>query len=214
MRVTPKKTSKITNIITKHIKDNIRIYIIISLFLLIGIILGVVLVNNITETQMLEIKNYLTDFINSLKNGEKINNTEILKNSFINNLLLVFIMWFVGSTVIGIPIVIGIVVIRGLTFGYTISSVLISFSLTKSLIFISTSMLLHNLLFFPCLTALAVSGVKLYKSIMKDKRKENIKLEIIRHTAFSFVILIILTITSFVETYISNNLLLLCIQYI
>ena len=76
----------------------------------------------------------------------------------------------------------------------------------KGILFFITTMLLQNLIFIPCMLALAVSGIKLYKSIMKDKRKENIKFEIFRHTMFSFMILILLMISSVIETYISTNL--------
>ena len=213
MRVIPKKNSKITTLIINHIRDNLKLYIIISLFLLIGIVLGVIFVNNMTETQNQEVRTYITKFTNSLKNGSTINNIELLKNSIINNLILVFLMWLVGSTVIGVPIVIGIVVIRGFCFGYTISSILTTFSVGKGILFFTTTMLLQNIIFLPCLVALAVSGLKLYKSIMKDKRKENIKIEIFRHTIFCLIILAVLVVTSFIEAYISNNLLLLCIQY-
>lgn len=213
MRALPKKTSKITNLIIEHIKDNLKLYIITSIFLLIGTVLGVIFVNNMNETQNQEIKTYIVEFTNLLKNGSTINNTELLKNSFINNLLLVLLMWLVGSTVIGVPIVIGIVLIRGFCFGYTISSILITFSLGKGILFIIITMLLQNIIFIPCLIALAVSGLKLYQSIMKDKRKENIKIEIFRHTIFCLMILIALAISSFIEVYISNNLLTLFIQY-
>lgn len=213
MRTIPKKNSKITTLITNHIRDNLKLYIIISLFLLIGIVLGVIFVNSMTETQNEEVKTYITEFTNSLKNGSKIDNIELLKNSVINNLILVFLMWLVGSTVIGVPIVIGIVVIRGFCLGYTLSAILVTFSLGKGILFFTTTMLLQNIIFLPCLVALAVSGLKLYKSIMKDRCKENIKIEIFRHTIFCLIILTVLAVESFVEAYISNNLLLLCIQY-
>ncbi len=41
---------------------------------------------------------------------------------------------------------------------------------------------------------------------MKDRRRENIKLEILRHTCFSAAISIMLFVSSIVETYISSNL--------
>ena len=75
-------------------------------------------------------------------------------------------------------------------------------------------MLLQNILFIPCMIALAVSGMKLHNSIMEDKRKENIKLEILRHTLFSIFILIILIFSSFIEVYFSKNILLLIIKYL
>ena len=41
---------------------------------------------------------------------------------------------------------------------------------------------------------------------MKDKRRENIKLEIIRHTIFSGFIGIFIIVGGLIETYISTNL--------
>mgnify|MGYP001719959996 len=61
---------------------------------------------------------------------------------------------------------------------------------------------------------MAVSSVNLYKVIVKDKRRENIKVEIARHTIFSVIILILLIASSFVETYLSNTLLEVCITLI
>ena len=53
---------------------------------------------------------------------------------------------------------------------------------------------------------LAVNGIKLYSQIMEDRRKDNIKLQILRHTIFSILMLAILVIAAFIETYISGNL--------
>ena len=213
MRVLPKKTSKLTSLIINHIKENLKAYIIISFILLIGIILGIIFINHMTDSRSQEVKNYLTNFINSLKSGSTIDNGQLLKKSIGNNLFLVLFMWFVGSTVIGIPIVIGMVAFRGFCLGYTISASVAVFGTGKGILFFVTSMLLQNLIFLPCMMALAVSGIKLYKSIMKDKRKENIKFEIFRHTIFSLIILIALLLSSVIETYVSTNLLMLCISY-
>ena len=56
--------------------------------------------------------------------------------------------------------------------------------------------------------------MKLYKAIIKDKKRETIKLEIPRHTVFSLIILIVLEISSFVEVYVSTNLLGLCSKFL
>lgn len=83
----------------------------------------------------------------------------------------------------------------------------------KGITFVLISMLLQNIIFIPAILALAVSGFKLYKSIVKDNRKENVKLEILRHTVFSLVMLAVLIISSLVETLISTNLLKIFIKY-
>ena len=213
MRVIPKKTSKVTEVIKSHVTENLKAYIIVSIILLIGITLGVMFVNNMSEAQAQDIQTYLQSFTGSLKEGKAVNTGELLRKSLGNNLLLVFLMWFVGSTVIGIPIVLGIVAFRGFCLGYTISTAIKIWGTGKGVLFFATTMLLQNLIAIPCIIALAVSGIKLYKSIIKDKRRENIKIEIIRHTIFSLVMLAILAISSIIETYLSTNLLVLCKSY-
>ena len=83
----------------------------------------------------------------------------------------------------------------------------------KGLGFVFSILLLQNIIFIPTLVALAVSGFKLYKSIVKDKRKENVKLEILRHTVFSILMLILLLISSLIEIFVSTNILKIVIKY-
>ena len=213
MRVTVKKNHKIANLLKNHVRENLKQYCIVSMLLLIGIILGVVFINQIGDAQKEEIQNYFNQFVTSLKEGTKIDTIALMKKTVWNNLGLAILMWFVGSTVIGIPIVLGIVAYRGFCLGYSISSAIAVWGTGNGTMFFITSMLLQNLIFIPCILALAVSGMKLYQSIMKDKRKENIKTEIVRHTLFSLLILGLLFIAALVETYISSNLLMLYVPY-
>ena len=113
----------------------------------------------------------------------------------------------------GLPIVFGIVLYRGFALGYTISTFVSTIGFSKGLLFILISILLQNMIFIPVILALGVSGFKLYKSIIKDKRKENIKLEMIRHTMFCSIMLLLLIVSSFIESFISTNILKIFIKY-
>lgn len=208
------KESFFKNVIFSHIKNNAKEYIIISILFIIGIIIGVFFINNVSEVEQTEIHEYITSFITSLKENQEIDEISLLKSSIFKNVGLAVLLWFIGSTVIGISIVYLIVCFRGFILGYTVSSAISILGISKGMIFISTSLLLQTILVIPSILALAVSGIKLYNSIMKDKRRENIKLEIVRHTVFSLVILIILLISSLIEVYVSKNLLLLSIKYL
>ena len=73
--------------------------------------------------------------------------------------------------------------------------------------------LASSIFIIPAILGLGVSGFKLYKSIIKDNRKENIKLEILRHTVFSLIMLILLLIASLIEVFISINFLKVIIKY-
>jgi uncharacterized membrane protein SpoIIM required for sporulation len=84
----------------------------------------------------------------------------------------------------------------------------------KGIIFCILTLFLQNLLFIPALLTMGVSSIKLYKSIINDRRKENIKVEIINHTLIIFTMIIALIISSFIENEISIRLLKIGIKYI
>ena len=208
-----KKQLKILKIIKEHVMNNKKDYIIIFLIFVIGIFSGVFFMNHLQETPKTEITNYLNQFIEKFKGLEKVNNMELLKNSVIQNIGLAIMIWFFGTTVIGIPIVFAIVLYRGFCLGYTISLCITIMGLGKGISFILVAVVLQNILLIPAILALAVSGIKLYKSIVKDKTKENVKIEILRHTVFSTIMLIITVMASVIEVFMSTNILKLVIKY-
>lgn len=212
-KIENKRKSKIVESIGKIVKNNIKEYIIISLIFLIGIFLGVMFINNLEETQKNEITTYITTYIEAFKQSDSSSNITLLQNNIRDNIILTLIIWFIGSTIIGIPIVFGIIAFRGFCLGYTISSITIVFGVGKGIVFTTTSIIMQNILFIPAIISLGVSALKVYKSIYSDKRKENIKLEIMRHTIFSAIILIVLIVSAVVETEISTNLLRSIIKY-
>lgn len=200
--------------IKKHILNNKREYIIVAFIFILGIFLGVLFVNNMKEEPKESITIYVNDYVSKMKETNSIENINILKSSIKQNLIITIGMWFFGTTVIGIPLVFGIVLYRGVCLGYTISVFIYTMGFTKGLIFILISILLQNIIFIPAILALGVSGFKLYKSIIKDKRKENIKLEILRHTIFSLIMMVLLITSSLVESFISSNILKIFIKYL
>lgn len=209
-----KKTLKLKDIIINHIASNSKEYIIVTLLFIIGIFLGVLFVNNIKNDEFDSVQNYITTFIQKFKENPNIDSGELLKTSIIKKLILALSLWFFGTTVIGIPIVFGILIYRGFCLGYTISTFISTIGIAKGLAFVFSNMLLQTVIFIPAILAISVSGFKLYKSIVKDKRKENVKIEIIRHTIFSALMTILLCLSSVVEVFVSNNLLKIIVKYL
>ena len=147
-------------------------------------------------------KKYHYILINDIKENKSINSVNLLKKTLVNNITLVILLWFVSSTIIGTPIVYAIILFRGFCLGYTISSIIATVGTIKGVFFSIFGILLQNILFIPGIFILAVSGIKLYKSIMKDRRKENIKLEIIKFTLIALFISLVLIISAIIAYFI------------
>lgn len=200
--------------IKTHIENNLREYAIASTIFIIGILFGVIFINNLNDTQNNEIGNYIRTSIENLKESQDINQLLFIKETIKENLTFVILLWLMGSTVIGLLLVYIIVAFKGFCLSYTISAIFHVLNNGKTIAMLVSTMLLKNIIVIPCTIALAVSGMKVYKSIMQDRRRENIKLEILRHTCFSIFILIVLILSSLIEVYLSQLILKCCVKYI
>ena len=206
-----KKKSEILNIIKEEISSNYKSYILVIILFSVGLFFGVLFINQ-TENQENIVK-YINTYIDEIKILENNNMIVQLKTDIKSNIFLVFILWFAGTTIVGIPIVFGIIIARGFCLGYTISACVIALGKTKGLIFVLLTIFLQNLILIPALLFLGVSSIKLYKSIVKDRRKENIKISILKHSIVSTFILIILIISSLIKIEISYRLISLFAKY-
>ena len=153
------KKLKIWNVINTHILNNKKEYILISILFIVGVFFGVMFINNIQETQKNEITTYLNRFIEKFKDLESVDNVQMLKMTVKENFVLALALWFFGTTVIGIPIVFGIILYRGFCLGYTIASVITIMGLGKGILFILTALLLQNIIFIPAILAIGVSRI-------------------------------------------------------
>ena len=217
MKVNMIKTQKNTSlkaIILNYIAKNSKEYIFVILIFIIGLFIGVMFVNNCSDEKEKIISTYISDFIQKFTDMEQINNSNLVIDSIKCNLFLTMIIWLAGTTIIGMPLVMGLISFRGFCLGYTVSSICFSLGMEKGLVFCMLTLFLQNIFFIPALLTLGVSSIKLYKSIITDRRKENIKVEIIRHTIISLMMSILLILSSFIENDISVRLLKIGIKFV
>ena len=206
-----KKRNEILLAIKENILNNTKSYLIVIIIFTVGIFLGVMFINQ-TENKS-EIEKYINTYVDETKTLQNGDYLRELQKDIKNNTTLVLLLWFAGTTIIGIPIVFGIILFRGFCLGYTIASCVYVLGRMKGIIFIIITIFLHNVIFIPALMILGVSSIKLYTSIIKDRRRENIKLSILKHSIISFIIMIILIFASIIKIEISYRLIVNLIKY-
>ena len=210
-----KRTYKkgIKQLIINHISENINIYFKVLIIFIIGICIGIVVVNQLSETGLQDINGYISNSINALKNNNEISKIQMLKSSLFKDIIIVSVIWILGLTFIGSFILYFLVLILGITFGYTLSAIMTSFTFIQGILFFFTSMFLQNLITIPAIIFLTVQGIKEHRSLF-SKQNTNIKYIIVKHSSYCILILLVLTIASLIEVYVSGNLIYKVIKYL
>jgi len=206
-----KRKNEIFLAITSDIRNNLKSYFIVIVIFVVGVFLGVLFLNQAQDKA--EIEKYISTYIDETKTNQNRDYLSELKNDIKENILLVFLLWFAGTTIIGIPIVLGIILFRGFCLGYTIAGCVYVLGKIKGIIFIIITIFLQNIIFIPAIMILGVSSIKLYKSIIKDRRKENIKLSILKHSVISIITMIALIVSSIIKIEVSYRLIVNLIKY-
>lgn len=198
-----KMPSGIKNIVYQYVSNNLKEYILVSIIFVVGIFVGVMFINNSTEEQTSTVTEYINEFIQKFKSTENLDKQSLIVSSIKSNITLAIIIWLAGTTIIGMPVVLGLILFRGFCLGYTIAAITLTMGTWKGLMFGLLSLVIQNIIFIPAVLTMGVCGIKLYKSIITDRRKENIKIEIARHSIISALMMVALIISSILECEVS-----------
>ena len=191
--------------VNKHIQENFWLYIISILSVFTGIILGIYSVKYMGEFERNDLLNYLMNFIDP-SNANGISYKLIFLQSIKNNLPVIIFLWFLGLTIVGIPIIIIIDLLKGFTVGFTFSFMISG--LGKSGIGIAIlGVLPQNLIYIPCIIFGSVVSMEFSVMLLKNKFNKqwasSISNRIIYYSVIFIVIIIFLFIGIIIESYIT-----------
>lgn len=183
---------------------NIIEYIKVFMFFVIGFIISIIVINKSSDTQKKDLINYINDKMEIVRNMESVDKNEIFVESLGKNFKDFIILIFLASSIIGIPFGYYIIAKKGFSIGYTISAIAATQNVKTAIIFICSSMVIHNIMYMISIAIVFVSGVNFSKSVIKEK-KENIKYKILRYLIFVLISAVIVIISSIIEAYISTD---------
>lgn len=191
--------------INKHIQENFWLYIISILCVFTGIILGIYSVKYMGEIEQNDLVNYLMNFIDP-SNTSGISYKLIFFQSLKNNLPVIIFLWFLGLTIVGIPIILIIDLLKGFTVGFTFSFMISG--LGKSGIGIAVlGVLPQNLVYIPCIIFASVVSMEFSIMLLKDKFNKqwtsSISSRVIYYSVIFVVIIVFLFIGIIIESYIA-----------
>ena len=188
----------------KIIKYDKKIMTFLNVIAIVGIIAGSIFMIILNKNDKETVLNSIKDFFDKLINN-KLNFVGTLKNTVISNLLFSFIIWVIGISVVGVLIVIFIIFYKSFTLGFTISSIIYTYSIKGALLALVYVFphLVINLLVLLYLSSYSIKlSIILIKSILK-KDNLNFKAFINNYSKVFLISMLFLIVTSLYESFIS-----------
>ncbi len=198
-----KKISSIKSLIIPSKSFNIFIL----LLLVIGITCGAIYYNLLTNPDLEEVNNLISDYATNIKNNNY-NYVQALIYSLGNNIFYMLVIFILGISIIGIPLIIVLIFTKGLTVGFTISTLLNVYKYKGSLysfIYIFPKELLSFASYIIIGYYSINFSIKIFKQIF-TKKEQNLKKEAKKYLIALIISIIIGILCSFLDAYLYPNI--------
>ncbi len=194
---------------------NKKILLFLVILLLIGIMFGSVFIRILDNSDRNLVTEYLNNFINNIENN-KLDYFMALKSNLITNISFVLVIWLLGISLIGLPIVIIMYFSKTFILGFSIGAILSVFKikgLLFSLVYVFPGQVI-SLLLYMLLTMYAMSfSFKLFYAIIK-KKTFDFKNIMNRYFKILIVILVFIILMVLYDTYLMPRLVKTIIPFI
>lgn len=195
---------KLINLIMNDLKKDKSIYLSLLIALLISFIFGMFFITILSSTDKVTLKEYITNFFTSIKQGKIIS----LYKTLINNNLGILITSILAFSVVLFPLVIVIIFYKGFTLAFTITSLIYTFKIKGiilAIVYVFPS-LIFNLVFYfiMCYYSFKLSLILFNKAI--NKNTTNINKFLKKYLVIILVCISFVSLFSLYDTYLLPSL--------
>ena len=196
---------KTLGLVNNHFENNFWLYIISVFCIFLGIVLGIYTVKYLGPVEKEQLTSYLSRFTSSI-NGKNIIYKDIFFQSVRNNLPIIIGIWFLGLTMIGIPLILIIDILKGYTLGFTISFIIKGVGV-KGIWITLLGILPQNIIYLPCMMFASVSAMEFSLAFFKNSMYKHWASSIFKRIAsYSLIfvgIYVFMCLGFFLESYIT-----------
>lgn len=175
--------------------------------IIISFIIGLLFISIISKSNQELIKKTLDNFFIGIKNSE-LNYQHALISSLTSNLLINFLIWILGISIIGIPVVILILISKSFILGFSISSIIYNYSfkgIPYTIIYIIPHII--NLFIILVLGYYSIKFSLMLFNLLFRKKDYSKKIIVKRYIKLLIYSTILFITSSVIEVYIVPNIL-------
>jgi stage II sporulation protein M len=146
------------NDVASYFREHSSIFLFVVILFLMGVIFGAIVVNSMSFTQKEDLFYYLSQFFGQISTGKTADNNDLFMQSFFHNSKFIGLIWILGVSIIGLPVILIILFIKGMVVGFTVGF-LVSQMGFKGFMLAFVSILPQNLIIIPVFILMAAFSV-------------------------------------------------------
>lgn len=108
------------NVVANHFREHSSIYLFVVVLFLMGVIFGAIIVNSLSFTQKEDLFYYLSQFFGQVSDGNVAAASDLFKQSIFHNTKFIGLMWILGISIIGLPVILILLFMKGMVVGFTV----------------------------------------------------------------------------------------------
>ncbi len=106
-----------------HIQKQKKIYLFLIVLFTLGIISGIIYIFLLSDVDRTLLVEEVSSFFQKMKTWDNLSYGSSFVNSVLSNLLYVIGVWLLGISIIGLPFILFLLLMRGFVFGFSIASI-------------------------------------------------------------------------------------------
>ncbi len=103
-----------------YFREHSSIFLFVVILFLMGVIFGAIVVNSMSITQKEDLFYYLSQFFGQVSDGKVAADQDLFLQSFFHNSKFIGLMWVLGISIIGLPVILILLFIKGMVVGFTV----------------------------------------------------------------------------------------------
>lgn len=195
-------------LIWEHIKNHATIYLFMIILFLTGIIFGAVIVNSMDFIQKQDLFFYLERFFKQITEGVTIDNIDIFWDSFTYHAKYLLLLFILGLSVVGLPLVWVLLFIKGLVVGFSVGFIVNQLG-WKGLLLASLSIAPQNFIIIPVYIIAGslsmIFSLTLLSKLFSRRNNQQILQPLARYSIIFVILLMVSLIAALMEGFIANK---------
>lgn len=193
---------KLRLMVQDYFRERIFLVALVSILFLMGSVFGVLAAGILEPAQ----REHLLSYLNQGLHGDVlIPNSVYTRQTIVANIKTVFFLFFMGISVIGVPLALLLIFTRGFVLGYSISFLLRTMGF-KGLVLVLTGVMPHNLLIIPALFLMVIAIIDFAAVLTKirfTKKQVIIGAELIKCAVLTIAVLLVMVCAGFIQGYLT-----------